>query len=216
MFETVINLKPRSEWREGVNLEELTREMNEALAMPGVANAFTMPIKARIDMLSTGIRTPLGIQDPSSDLSEIEKIGVDLERRIREVPGVRSVYAERVNTAILPRHQREEKEASRYNLTVDDVNSVIQALRGVGSTCRLPSKGEGATRLTSATSGSCGGELEDISRVLVPVAAEGSPGDVPGAATGIRPGPLEPLPPRSETLRSKRRKPWGERRKGGQ
>ncbi len=182
MFETVINLKPRSEWRDGMNLEELTREMNEALTMPGVANAFTMPIKARIDMLSTGIRTPLGIKILGPDLGEIEKIGLELEKRIGEVPGVRSVYAERVNTGYYLDITVKRKEASRYNLTVDDVNSVVQAsVGGVNVTTTI--EGRGRYPVNIRYERELRGEMENVGRVLVPVAVEGTPADVPGAGT---------------------------------
>src|SRR5664280_1075896 len=92
MFETVINLKPEDQWRPGMTTEKLKDEMNDALTIPGVANSFTMPIKARIDMLSTGIRTPVGIKILGRDLNEIERIGEEIEKRIQEVPGTRSAY----------------------------------------------------------------------------------------------------------------------------
>src|SRR5664280_1342198 len=92
MFETVVNLKPEAQWRPGMTVEKLKTEMNDALTIPGVANSFTMPIKARIDMLSTGIRTPVGIKILGRDLNEIERIGEEIEKRIQEVPGTRSAY----------------------------------------------------------------------------------------------------------------------------
>jgi Cu(I)/Ag(I) efflux system membrane protein CusA/SilA len=78
MFETVINLKPESEWRSGMTVEMLKNEMNDALSIPGVTNSFTMPIKARIDMLSTGIRTPVGIKVMGPKLPEVERIGLEI------------------------------------------------------------------------------------------------------------------------------------------
>ena len=98
MFETVVNLKPEAQWRPGMTVEKLKFEMNDALTIPGVANSFTMPIKARIDMLSTGIRTPVGIKILGPDLNEIENIGVEVEKRMQAIPGTRSAYAERVTT----------------------------------------------------------------------------------------------------------------------
>ena len=83
MFETVINLKPESQWRKGMTVEKLKDEMNDALSIPGVANSFTMPIKARIDMLATGIRTPVGIKILGPNLEEIEKIGLALEHHLK-------------------------------------------------------------------------------------------------------------------------------------
>jgi Cu(I)/Ag(I) efflux system membrane protein CusA/SilA len=193
MFETIINLKPRSQWRQGITVEEFTREMHEALTLPGVANAFTMPIKARIDMLSTGIRTPLGIKVLGSDLREIETIGIDLERRIREIPGVRSVYAERVNTGYFIDIAVKRKAAARYNLTVDDVNSVIQASIG-GVNVATTIEGRGRYPVNIRYERELRGELEDIGRVLVPVAAEAPAADVPGSGSaGVAQVPLSVL-----------------------
>ena len=87
MFETIINLKPKEEWRPGVTLESLTAEMDKALQFPGVSNAWTMPIKARIDMLSTGIRTPVGVKVIGTDLAEIDRLAKQIEQVLRAVPG---------------------------------------------------------------------------------------------------------------------------------
>jgi Cu(I)/Ag(I) efflux system membrane protein CusA/SilA len=94
MFETVINLKPETEWRTGMSLEKLIAEMDKALQFPGISNAWTMPIKARIDMLSTGIRTPVGVKVLGTDLAQIEKLARQIEAVIRTVPGTTSAYAE--------------------------------------------------------------------------------------------------------------------------
>ncbi|HTZ17335.1 MAG TPA: CusA/CzcA family heavy metal efflux RND transporter, partial [Dissulfurispiraceae bacterium] len=130
MFETVINLKPEAQWRPGMSVENLKFEMNNALSIPGVANSFTMPIKARIDMLSTGIRTPVGVKVLGPDLSEIERIGVELEKKIQEVPGTRSVYAERVTTGYYIDINARREAAARYGLTVGDVQNIIQSAIG--------------------------------------------------------------------------------------
>jgi Cu(I)/Ag(I) efflux system membrane protein CusA/SilA len=90
MFETVINLKPEAQWRKGMTVDKLKDEMNDALSIPGVANSFTMPIKARIDMLATGIRTPVGIKILGPNLEEIEKIGLALEHHLRDIPRYRN------------------------------------------------------------------------------------------------------------------------------
>ena len=95
MFETIINLKPKTEWRAGMTLESLTAEMDKALQIPGVSNAWTQPIKARIDMLSTGIRTPVGIKVIGTDLVEIDRLARQIEQVLRTVPGTSSAYAER-------------------------------------------------------------------------------------------------------------------------
>ena len=96
MFETVINLKPESEWRPGMTIDKLIAEMDEALQFPGVSNAWTMPIKARIDMLATGIRTPVGVKVFGPDLAELERLARQVERSSRTVPGTTSAYAERL------------------------------------------------------------------------------------------------------------------------
>src|SRR5207253_9934574 len=95
MFETVVNLRPKEEWRPGVTVDSLIAEMDKALQFPGVSNAWTMPIKARIDMLSTGIRTPIGVKVIGSDLVEIDRLAKQIEQVIKTVPGTSSAYAER-------------------------------------------------------------------------------------------------------------------------
>jgi Cu(I)/Ag(I) efflux system membrane protein CusA/SilA len=99
MFETVINLKPEEEWRLGMTIDKLIAELDKALQFPGVSNAWTMPIKARIDMLSTGIRTPVGVKVIGTDLAEMEKLARQIEAVVRTVPGTTSAYAERVTTS---------------------------------------------------------------------------------------------------------------------
>src|SRR5574343_11412 len=96
MFETVINLKPENEWRPGMTTDKLIAELDKALQFPGVANSWTMPIKARIDMLSTGIRTPIGIKVFGKDLGEIERVAKEIEAVVKQVPGTTSAFAERV------------------------------------------------------------------------------------------------------------------------
>ena len=103
MGETTVMLKPESQWRAGMTWEKLVDEMDKKIRLPGVANAWTMPIKNRIDMLSTGIRTPVGIKIFGPDLKKIEEIGRQLETVLNSVPGTRSVFAERVDGRLLPR-----------------------------------------------------------------------------------------------------------------
>ena len=130
MFETVINLKPEDQWRKGLTADMLKDEMNDVLTIPGVANSFTYPIKARIDMLSTGIRTPLGIKILGKDIGEIERTGLEIEKRLRDIPGTRSVYAERVNTGYYLDIKVKRKAAARYNLKVADVLDIVQSAAG--------------------------------------------------------------------------------------
>ncbi|MFN3740269.1 MAG: efflux RND transporter permease subunit [Thermodesulfovibrionales bacterium] len=130
MFETVINLKPESQWRKGMDVEKLKDELNDKLSIPGVANSFTMPIKARIDMLATGIRTPAGVKILGPDLETIEKIGLEIESLVKEIPGTRSVYAERVNTGYFIDIKPKREVIARYGLSIDDVNTIVQTAIG--------------------------------------------------------------------------------------
>ena len=104
--------------------------MNDALDIPGVSNSFTMPIKARIDMLATGIRTPVGIKVLGPNLDEIEKIGLEIEHHMKQIPGTRSAYAERVTTGYFLDFEVKREEAARYGLSVEDVQEVIEAAIG--------------------------------------------------------------------------------------
>src|SRR5690348_18476320 len=96
MAATIINLKPEAEWRSGMTVDKLIAEMDQALQMPGVSNAWTMPIKNRIDMLATGIRTPIGVKVFGKDLDEIEILARQIETTVKTVSGTTSVYAERI------------------------------------------------------------------------------------------------------------------------
>ncbi|MBN8967941.1 MAG: efflux RND transporter permease subunit, partial [Rhizobiales bacterium] len=130
MFETIINLKPKSEWRPGVTIDSLKAEMDKALQFPGVSNAWTMPIRARIDMLSTGIRTPVGIKIFGKDLAEMEKIAREVEGVVRSVPGTSSAYAERVIGGYYLEIVPDRLALGRYGLTISDVQDVIATALG--------------------------------------------------------------------------------------
>jgi Cu(I)/Ag(I) efflux system membrane protein CusA/SilA len=130
MFETVINLKPETEWRPGVTIDKLVAEMDKALQFPGVSNAWTMPIKARIDMLSTGIRTPVGIKVFGADLGEIEKLARRIEAVVRAVPGTTSAYAERAIGGYYLNVDPDRVQLARYGLTVGDVQNVVAMALG--------------------------------------------------------------------------------------
>ena len=125
MFETIIVLKDQSEWREGMTLEKLINEMDRALQFPGVSNAWTMPIKARIDMLATGIRTPLGIKVLGQDLKVIEQLARDIETAIKGVAGTASAYAERIIAGYYLEIEPDRTQLARYGLMVGDVQQVI-------------------------------------------------------------------------------------------
>ena len=113
MTETVINLKPESEWRAGMTIDKLIAEMDQALQLPGVSNAWTMPIKARIDMLATGIRTPVGVKVFGRDLAELERAGTRDRGGDASVPGTTSAFAERLDRRPLPRHRARPRRGSR-------------------------------------------------------------------------------------------------------
>ena len=130
MVETVINLKPESEWRPGMTVDKLTAEMDKSLQFPGVSNAWTMPIKARIDMLSTGIRTPVGVKVLGKDLAEIDKVARQIEAVIRKVPGTSSAYAERAIGGYYLNVDPDRAQLARYGLMVGDVQSVIAMALG--------------------------------------------------------------------------------------
>jgi len=118
MFETVINLKPESAWRSGMTMDKLIAELDQALQFPGVSNAWTMPIKARIDMLSTGIRTPIGIKVFGKNLEGIEEVARQVEAAVKQVPGTTSAYAERVTGGYYLNIVPERMQLARYGITV--------------------------------------------------------------------------------------------------
>ncbi len=168
MFETVINLKPPDQWRPGMTVEKLKNEMNRALDIPGVANSFTMPIKARIDMLATGIRTPVGIKILGTNLEEIERIGLELEHHLRDVPGTRSIYAERVATGYFLDIVINRESIARYGLAVDDVNEVIQtAIGGMNLTTTVEGRARYPVNIRYPRE--LRDDVEKLKRVLVPV-----------------------------------------------
>lgn len=130
MIETTITLKPEDEWREGVTIQSLMEEMDSAIQFPGVTNAWTMPIKTRIDMLSTGIKTPVGIKLMGNDLNVLSDIGEEIEAVVRQIPGTLSVYAERVVGGNFLDFEINRDEIARYGLTIADVQDVIMSAIG--------------------------------------------------------------------------------------
>jgi Cu(I)/Ag(I) efflux system membrane protein CusA/SilA len=135
MIETFIQLKPHSEWREGVTTDSLKKELDALVKLPGVTNAWVMPIKTRIDMLATGIKTPVGIKIAGPDLSVIQDIGIRLEEILLDVPGTASVYSERVVGGRYIKVDIRRERAARYGLNIDDVQQVIAtAIGGVNVT----------------------------------------------------------------------------------
>src|SRR5690606_13750371 len=130
MFETTITLKPESEWRQGLSYEELIAEMDAAVRTPGVTNSWTMPIQGRIDMLATGIRTPVGVKVFGPDLTELERIGREIEGHLQMVPGTRSVFAERAQSGYYLDIDIDRAAAARHGLNVGDIQTVIATAIG--------------------------------------------------------------------------------------
>ncbi|KPV39411.1 cation transporter [Thiohalorhabdus denitrificans] len=130
MIETTITLKPRSEWREGMTVEKLKRELDEAIDFPGLSDAWTMPIKTRIDMLATGIKTPVGIKVAGPDLEGIQELAGEIEEVVAEVPGTASAYAERSASGRYVIVEPDRELAARYGLNVADVQEVVQSAVG--------------------------------------------------------------------------------------
>ena len=130
MFETVINLKPRDEWRPGMTMDKLLADLDAALQFPGIANAWTMPIKARTDMLSTGIRTPIGIKVFGKDLAGIERVAKEIETVVKTVPGTTSAFAERLTGGYYIDIEPDRMALARYGLSVGEVQDVIATALG--------------------------------------------------------------------------------------
>jgi Cu(I)/Ag(I) efflux system membrane protein CusA/SilA len=130
MFETVINLKPEQQWRPGMTTDKLIAEMDKALQFPGVANSWTMPIKARLDMLATGIRTPIGIKVFGNDLEGIERVARDIEAVVRQVPGTTSAFAERITGGYYLDITPDRAALARYGLAVGELQDVISTALG--------------------------------------------------------------------------------------
>ncbi|MDW5284059.1 efflux RND transporter permease subunit [Alteromonas macleodii] len=130
MIETFIQLKPKAQWREGMTTEKLKEELNALVQFPGLTNAWVMPIKTRIDMLATGIKTPVGIKIAGPDLAGIEAIGKDIETLLKDLPNTASVYAERVVGGRYVYIDIDRQLAARYGMTIDDVHSIVGSAVG--------------------------------------------------------------------------------------
>jgi copper/silver efflux system protein len=130
----------RTAWRDRISEEDLIAEMNAALQLPGISNAWTMPIKGRLDMLSTGIRTPIGIKVSGADLGVIQKVGLEIEAAIQKTPETRSVFAERVAGGCFLDFVLDLDKLARYGLSVDDANMMVMTAvggdsRGIAVNC---------------------------------------------------------------------------------
>ena len=130
MTETIVHLKPRDQWRPGMTIEKLKSEMDRAVAIPGVANIWTMPIINRIDMLSTGIRSELGIKVFGADLNTLEQKAREIAEVVRQIPGARDVYPEQVSGALYTDIRIDREAAARYGIAVGDIQNVIETAIG--------------------------------------------------------------------------------------
>ena len=188
MMETTVALKPMEQWRakprffsnwpkpfryvlshiwsEHISWEELTDEMNQALQIPGSVNAWTMPIKGRIDMLTTGVRTPIGIKIFGASLDEIQRIGEQIETTLRAVPGTRSIFAERASGGYFVDFTPNRKALARYGLTLDDLQSVIMAAIG-GETISTTVEGRERYSINLRYPRDLREDLDQLERVLV-------------------------------------------------
>ncbi|MGA8879233.1 MAG: CusA/CzcA family heavy metal efflux RND transporter, partial [Azonexus sp.] len=172
MFETVINLKPESEWRPGMTTDKLIAELDKALQFPGVANSWTMPIKARIDMLSTGIRTPVGIKVFGTDLVEMERLAKEIEAVVKVVPGTSSAFAERITGGFYLDIVPDRRALARYGLSVGEVMDVVAAALG-GEMVTTTVEGRERFGVTVRYPRDLRSDPQAIARdVLVPVPAE--------------------------------------------
>ncbi len=187
MFETVINLKPQSEWRAGLTVDSLIREMDKALQIPGVSNAWTMPIKMRTDMLSTGIRTTLGIKLFGPDLVELDGLARKVEASLRQVPGTSSAFAERVIGGYYLTIEPDRSAVARYGLTVVALQGVIAMAIG-GETLTSTVEGRERYGVIVRYPRELRSSPQAIAReVLVPVAGVSTGAMVPlGQLAGIR------------------------------
>jgi len=184
MIETTIVLKPQDQWRLGMTREQLVAEMDVAVRTIGYANAWTQPIRGRIDMLATGIRTPVGIKIFGPDLGELERIGREIEAAVGMVPGTRSVFAERAVSGSYLDIEVNREQAARYGLNVLDVQRTIAAAIG-GMEVTTTVEGRQRFSVNVRYPRDLRGSPEALRRVLIPVALGGVGGGAPSAAASM-------------------------------
>ena len=189
MFETTIVLKPESEWRPGMTTERLIAELDSLVRFPGITNAWTMPIQGRIDMLATGIRTPVGVKIFGPDLAELERIGREVERAIQMVPGTRSAFAERAVSGYYLDVDIDRTAAARYGINIADVQAVISSAIG-GMTITRTVEGRERYGVRLRYPHELRDQPEKLAEVLVPVQQSARPASPPASGTmaGMAPG----------------------------
>jgi len=196
MFETIVSLKPESQWRKGMDLDKIKNELNDAVQIPGVSNSFTMPIKARIDMLATGIRTPVGVKVLGPKLEVLDTVSREVETAVKSVAGTRSAYAERLMTGYFLDIRPKRAEIARYGLSMDDVQTVVASALG-GMTLTTTVEGRERYSVNVRYPREYRSDIDRIKRILVPVervaaASSGGMGAAP-ASGGISYVPLGQL-----------------------
>ncbi len=195
MFETVVNLKPEKEWRKGMDMEKLRNDMNDALQIPGTANTILQPIETRIQMLATGLRGRVGVKVLGPNLDVLEKVSTDVEKAIKEVPGTRMAYAERVTTGYFLDIKPKREEIARYGLSMDDVQGVVaSALGGMNLTTTVEGRERYPVNVRYARE--LRNDVDKIKRIFVPANLSGEASIMGGGgnrAAGIAHIPLGEL-----------------------
>jgi len=167
MIETIVKLKPKKDWRQGLTRQQLITEMDNALKIPGVSNIWTQPIRNRIDMLATGIQTPIGVKVYGNDLNKIEEIGIQVEEILKKIPGARNPYAERIGNKPYLEIEIDRKEAARYGVKVGDIQHLIMtAVGGMNITTTVEGRERYPVRIRYKRE--LRDNLEALKRILVP------------------------------------------------
>jgi Cu(I)/Ag(I) efflux system membrane protein CusA/SilA len=167
MMETTITLKPKSEWRPGMTWDKLIDEMDETIKIPGMPNIWWMPIQTRTEMLATGIRSPIGIKIFGPDLEVIEQVAVEIEQVVKDIPGTRSAFAERVTGGYFVDFEVDRRQAARYGLTVEQVEMIIQTAIG-GMNVSQTIEGRERYPINVRYARELRDNVDDLARVLVP------------------------------------------------
>jgi Cu(I)/Ag(I) efflux system membrane protein CusA/SilA len=170
MYETTVVLKPRELWRPGMTTERLVSAMDEAVRMPGVANAWTMPIKNRIDMLATGVRTPVGVKVYGPNLDTLQQLGERVERILQNVPGTRNVFAERNVSGYYVDVAIDRAQAARYGLNAGDLHDAIMATAG-GTTAAITVEGRERYEVNVRYPRELRDNLERLREIVIPTMA---------------------------------------------
>lgn len=167
MIETIVNLKDKKYWRKGMTREKLVKEMNQALKIPGVSNIWTQPIRNRVDMLATGIQTPIGIKVFGEDLKKAEEIAIKIESLLKKIPGALNPYAERIGNKPYIEIEIDRKKAARYGIKVADVQHIIMtAIGGMKITTTVEGRERYPVRLRYLRE--LRDNVEALKRILIP------------------------------------------------